>query len=328
MTSSDREVLSAAEVALTEWPLMARQLKLASRSENVVLKVATEDRSYALRIHRPGYNTREELNAEVLWEQALNRDGIVTPAHVPTHTGDYYTHLKLGNESYDVGLIEWFPGELLSERIQTADVDEALSYFADLGVLLGRLHEHAATWQPPTPLSRRTWDAGGLVGLDPLWGQFWKSDALTASQQQLCFDVRARLHGTLSAFSMDRQSYGLIHADLHPRNVLIDGPAGKHTLSAIDFDDCGYSFYAYDIAVALGEFQDHPLSDRFRAALLSGYASVRELPGLENQLPVLLLVRQLITIGWMTARPEVVPREHLLARIPVVLEAAQRFLSD
>lgn len=306
---------------------MARQIKLASHSENVVLKVETPDRSYALRMHRPGYNTRDELNAEVLWEQALNQDGIVTPAHVATHKGDYYTRLTLGNESFDVGLIEWFPGELLSERIQTADDDAAVAYFADLGVLLGRLHEHTASWQPPPPFKRRKWDADGLVGLDPLWGQFWTSDALTASEQQLCFDVRTRLHAALSKFSMDRQSYGLIHADLHPRNVLIDGPAGEHTLSAIDFDDCGYSFYAYDIAVALSEFQDHPLADQLRAALLSGYASVRALPGLENQLPMLLLARQLIIIGWMTARPEVVPREYLLARLPPILDAAERFLS-
>ena len=328
MNLSDSDILSAAERALSLWPISAREIRLASRSENVVLKVtAQDDRCYALRIHRPGYNARDALNSEVVWEQALNQAGISTPAHIATREGAYYAGLSLAEEHHDVGIIEWFPGELLSDRIMNADADEAESYFADMGALLGRLHEHTAAWQPPETFTRRTWDADGLIGLDPLWGQFWASQALTPAQKKLCMEARESLHAELSQFSKDRSSYGLIHADLHPRNVLINGAIGRHTLSAIDFDDCGYSFYAYDIAVALGEFQDHPQADRLETALLAGYASVRKLPDLARQLRALVIVRQLITIGWMTARPEVVPRAHLISRLPPILSAARAFLS-
>ncbi len=45
----------------------------------------------------------------------------------------------------------------------------------------------------------------------------------------------------------DKDSYGLIHNDLHPGNFLIDG----ERIHLIDFDGCMYSWYAFDIGNAL-----------------------------------------------------------------------------
>lgn len=45
----------------------------------------------------------------------------------------------------------------------------------------------------------------------------------------------------------DKDSYGLIHNDLHPDNFLIDG---EH-INLFDFDGCAYSWYAFDIGNAL-----------------------------------------------------------------------------
>jgi Ser/Thr protein kinase RdoA (MazF antagonist) len=40
---------------------------------------------------------------------------------------------------------------------------------------------------------------------------------------------------------------GLIHADLHQHNMLLDG----ESWTAIDFDDCSYGSYAFDLAMPL-----------------------------------------------------------------------------
>ncbi len=42
-------------------------------------------------------------------------------------------------------------------------------------------------------------------------------------------------------------TFGLIHADLHQENYLFHGGMAR----AIDFDDCGWGFYLYDLAVTL-----------------------------------------------------------------------------
>ena len=45
-------------------------------------------------------------------------------------------------------------------------------------------------------------------------------------------------------------AYGMIHADLYPENVLFK--SGK--AYPIDFEDCGYGYWMWDIAIALCEW--------------------------------------------------------------------------
>jgi len=62
MEASDEQFTATAKDAVRHWDLGASELKLVSRSENVVFKVErTTLPHYALRLHRPGYNTLAEL---------------------------------------------------------------------------------------------------------------------------------------------------------------------------------------------------------------------------------------------------------------------------
>ena len=77
----------------------------------------------------------------------------------------------------------------------------------------------------------------------------------------------------LRSLSRNR-NFGLIHADLHGRNLLMDGGCN---LTIIDFDDCCYGWFAYDIAVAFNWAypSDHPDRDTALASILAAYAKVR-----------------------------------------------------
>jgi Ser/Thr protein kinase RdoA (MazF antagonist) len=79
-----------------------------------------------------------------------------------------------------------------------------------------------------------------------------------------------------------------MHADLHHRNVLFQrGAAG-----AIDFDDCGFGPWLYDLAVPLTALQGHPDYPVLRQALLAGYRRHRPLsPEHEALLPRFLALR-------------------------------------
>ena len=105
---------------------------------------------------------------------------------------------------------------------------------------------------------------------------------------------------------------GLVHADLHFNNAL----QNKNGLGAIDFDDSGFGFYAYDLVIPilsmeniLGEKRkaERP---KFRQALLSGYKSVRTWDEEDEKiLDVLIGARRLLMLGWLNSRADN-PRLH------------------
>jgi hypothetical protein len=65
------------------------------------------------------------------------------------------------------------------------------------------------------------------------------------------FDV---VWATTRALAAEPGAAGLIHGDLHQANYLCDG----WDVRAIDFDDCGWGFRLYDVAVTLSELAGRP----------------------------------------------------------------------
>jgi Ser/Thr protein kinase RdoA (MazF antagonist) len=78
------------------------------------------------------------------------------------------------------------------------------------------------------------------------------------------------VQATVQDLGDTRDVYGFIHADLHQRNYLFHGT----TVGAIDFDDCGWGYYAYDMAVTLSNLEHLPVFPALQEAFLTGYQSV------------------------------------------------------
>ena len=121
------------------------------------------------------------------------------------------------------------------------------------------------------------------------------------SEQQLIESARTKVRAVLSRYEKKADGYGLIHADLHPGNVLFDGSR----LHPIDFDDAGFGWHVYDLAVALFYYQSRRDFDSILQALVSGYRAHRPLSdeALER-LPLFLLIRALVLLGWIDGRTE------------------------
>ena len=104
----------------------------------------------------------------------------------------------------------------------------------------------------------------------------------------------------LDRYGADARTYSLIHADLHFGNVVVDGDR----LAVIDFDDSGFGWHQYELAVVLA---GHP-AERFDVnfeSLLSGYRRVRAFPDEDAALvPMFVVVRALALLGWIAQRPE------------------------
>ena len=300
----DSVLVAAAAEAVTNWPLAVRDLKLVSRSENYAFRVEDERRRlFVLRLHRPGYHTFEELVSEQTWTAALREAGIDVPVPLATHSGDGYATTFVGDEQRYAGMLEWVPGDTLGSLMSGAEPARIDDCYARIGEVMAALHAQASEWPVPHGFARHAFDAGGLMGVGgemPFWGRFWESHLLTADDRSLLAGLRGRIGPVLASLDRGPANYGMIHADLHPQNVIVSGKR----LHVIDFDDAGFGWHAYDFAVCLGA---HGQADsaRRQSAFLNGYRRVREPDErMVALIPLFLLVRSLASIGWITARPD------------------------
>ncbi|HYD07361.1 MAG TPA: phosphotransferase [Reyranella sp.] len=309
----DREAIGrtftpAAEAALKAFPIDAVDLTLVALAENVTFKVTDRaGRAYVLRLHRPGYHTLDELVSERAWIRGLADSGIDVPSGVTARDGQDYVPVTIpatGEQRY-AGMLRWTEGRLLSHVLaETRDDRVTEDYFAQLGALTAAMHNQASAWRPPPGFTRHALDADGLMGAAPHWGPFWEHRSLTAAERRLLLDVRDRMHEKLTRLSKAPTGYSLIHADMHPGNILVDG----ERLTIIDFDDAGFGWHQYDIAVVLTYWQAKPNAAAIERAFLDGYRATGPVPGEALALvPMFRLIRWMASIGWFHQRPELEP---------------------
>ena len=296
----------AAVEALRAFPICADTLELLSVSENVSFRVTdrSDGAAYVLRLHRPWYHTLEELNAERMWIRALGEAGINVPEPLTTRDGREYTtvSIRATDERRNVGVARWTEGELLGELLlHNNDVGAVEGYFAQLGAIVAAMHNQASNWQLPVSFARHALDIDGLMGDAPFWGPFWEHPALSSAERQLVIQTRDRIRGALHRYGQRSATFSLIHADMHPFNLLVH----NESLTVIDFDDAGFGWHQYDIAVALIAYRTKPYYTAIEAAFLRGYRTARGITDAALALvPMFMLIRGLASIGWIAQRPE------------------------
>lgn len=296
---------TVAETAVQAWTLDVAAIELISVSENTVFKVTTAaGEALVLRIHRPGYHTLQELVSEQRWTAALHEAGVSVPVsrHTPDGRGYVCVPIPGTDEQRYVGLVAWIDGETVHSTLKdNADIALIALRFEQLGQLAARIHNASAAWPIPDDFQRHALDADGLMGDTPFWGPFWALPQLSAEQQGLILKARDAIYRVLSDYGKNQGTYSLIHADLHLNNLLIN----NGQLHVIDFDDAGFGWHQYELAVALFSYRDHPHADVIHDALIRGYRSARALDDAAVALiPMFILIRALALLGWIHERPE------------------------
>lgn len=286
-----------AHSVLPDYPLTEPRMITIGRGFNTTFRVDADDRiptpadngyfsnRYLLRVHRSGWhgaenNTHDVVESELRWLAALRRDtSLIVPEPIRTVDGHYTSEGRFDGVPTPrvCSMLRWVKGRFFAETFKPIHLKR-------VGALTAQLHNHAAAWRIPVGFVRPqwTWDAffGDAIGYtslsaDEVWG------IVPATYRSVLEGAAAALRPIMSELGTGPEVWGLIHADLHLENVLFAGSEAR----PIDFDDCGFGYWIYDIAVALWELRLEKEWQALLQAFLDGYARHRPVP--DAQLPYL-----------------------------------------
>ncbi len=268
------------------------QLRLLNVSENgTFLIVDPAGGRSVLRVHRSGYHSEAAILSELAWIDALRADGVVrTPAYLPALDGSSVVTARTADGATRHAVrFEWVEGTEPDETRLVGD-------FAELGAIAARLHGHARAWRRPAQFTRFVWDYDTSLGERGWWGR-WQ-DGLGMGPEELAVLGRLDdvLRRRLTAYGTGPEVFGLIHADMRLANLLVAGDQ----VTVIDFDDCGFGWYMYDLASAVSFIEHEPYVPELLDAWVRGYRTVAELSAAdEAELATFVMLRRLLLVAWI-----------------------------
>ncbi len=307
------------QTAASRWGFDENALELVAERENKIYSAfAADGRRFALRLHRDGYVTEEEILSELAWTDVLSAEGVAVPSPLASADGRFVERV----DGRLFSALSWMPGQPMGEGGVPLTLADRQTVFRNIGIALARLHASSDNWSPPATFTRRSWDLDGLLGEAPVWGRFWENPFLNDDGLAVITRARAVARAMLKDVgpSLD---YGLIHADALRENILVDGT----DVILIDFDDSGYGYRLFEIATTLLRNNDEPDIADLERALLEGYRTVRPLD--TTHLPLFMVLRAFTYLGWIVPRidePEGHDRCELFVREAV--DFSRRFLEE
>jgi Ser/Thr protein kinase RdoA (MazF antagonist) len=304
--------------------LIRRVLPFYGRPEDtpLILLNRSENETWAagdliFRLHRQGYHTKPEIASELAWLTALqDLPGLNTVRPITGAQG-------LVTEIDGRFVVAFAPIE--GQELQPGD--DLSRWFAPLGEITAHLHLQSRQWTPPKSFTRKRWDVATILGPEPHWGHWRQAQGLDMQGELVLAQATDVLSAKLHAYGTEPEVFGLIHADLRLANLMVNG----ETLTAIDFDDCGFGWWAYDLASALSFIETDPRLPELIAAWIEGYTRISSLRAQDRaMIPSLIFLRRVLLTAWLSTRAESDTAQALggPAYTRGTLDLAERYLID
>ncbi|HET6744110.1 MAG TPA: phosphotransferase [Kribbella sp.] len=310
-TTDESVRLELARRALTAYDLPEPvAVRLHGSGLNTVFHVTANGRSYALRLHRPGYRTTAQIRSELQFvryvaEQWTDEPLLDVPCPVLDRSGELV--VTTGDPAVRCDLTTWVDGDVLVPgQGLTADT------VGRLGQALASLHNLAARYRTPSGFDLPSWDSDGMFVTSPYRPEIAIADLLGQRDLDLYEEIADRTRTIFAA--LDADGRGIIHGDYILGNCYLQPAGSEWRVAVFDFDDCGWGYFLYDLCPLLGNLAgypgavpDNPDYPMLRDALLAGYRTTRPLPvDLEQHLPTLMAARN-ANHCLLTARYDVSP---------------------
>jgi Ser/Thr protein kinase RdoA (MazF antagonist) len=309
--------------ALIAYDLVGADVQPIQYKNNVVFAVtAATHQRYVLRLHLPGHKRDEWIRSELIWLTAIRgHAGLQVPLPVKTLDGKWLTHRAVEglDEPVTCVLFEWMDGRFYDQDTISLDQVKAA------GAFLAALHQFSQTFVPPADFQRPKLDWEGVFGEDSLYNPGEGARIFTPEQIAVFAEVDARVRAVMETLGQQPHTFGLIHADFLPQNILFN----ERGVGAIDFDDCAWGYYLYDLSPALWQFKFSPRYSLLRDALIDGYDSVTPISTNNiRYLETFVAARHLASCRWQAGH---LHHPRIRERAPEVIaqrtEGLKRFLS-
>jgi Ser/Thr protein kinase RdoA (MazF antagonist) len=288
------ELLLARQAAVAYGFSESAELERYELTENWTRRIAEPGGPdpVVLRIYRPGVKSRDEIRSELAWMSALRIDeGMPVPEVIATSDGQQLLELDAGSHRVYCAAFAWAPGREPPET-------ELRQWFPRLGHLTARIHRHARGWTRPRWFTRMRWDVETTLGPRGHWGPWHASVSDPEERRQLARLAEVVVE-RLTRYGESSERFGLVHADLRLANLLVDG----ERLTVLDFDDCGDSWFLYDLAATLTFNEGRADVDELIAEWIDAYRRVQPLSR-EDELETktFLMLRRLMLSAYVGLR--------------------------
>lgn len=280
---------SEGETALTSWHQSFNQelLNQAARAygvapetvnhvggfENLIYGFRRDGRDLILRVTHSSHRSRELIESELHFVGYLAEGGVRAAKPVPSYSGRRTETVHAEDGYFTLACFEQAPGGL----VQAGHPAWGPRLFEGWGEITGRMHKLARSYTVPADMTRRP--DKDILTLDPAY--------LSHPDIALAHRRYAEVEARINALEPEQGGYGLCHRDLHHKNFFVHG----ETITAFDFDDCGYDYFVQDIAMAvyyasvLGDWarpeadpkRVSEFANRFLDSFMNGYRREHEL---------------------------------------------------
>lgn len=287
-------LLPLARAVLDHYPFQVREVEHLATHSNVMYRVVTSDGfQCVLRVGSPQGNSRSNIEYEVAWLVALNRDTdleVVSP--VATGYGTYIVDARDpdADKTRPCVVFSWVPGTPLTDRAGTFG-------YRLLGRMSAALQEHGRTWQPPNRDWMRSWDRIFYYDseADPVIIEDSRFDHLFDPYRRKTIARASELCEQVIEDAWAAGSPHVVHGDLHEWNVHLVGAR----LHAFDFEDVMIATPGQDASVCLYSSRANPRRDEIRAAYRQGFEEVTSWPiEDEEQLDGFHAARQILLMNY------------------------------
>jgi Ser/Thr protein kinase RdoA (MazF antagonist) len=273
------ELTRWAELALQQYNLDHPELCFLGHSDNITFRVEEPGGAvYLLRLHRPALSywagirqLPEVIASELAWLDALaGEGGFAVQKPVRTRAGEEVALVSVGNaDVIPATLLTWLEGQHFS-----AAAPDASTQVERFGALTARMHTFATGWTPPAGFIRPQYD---LDHFRRVFARLMRGVDLGVFSEEIFRSLRAASRAILlelETLPEGPEHWGMVHADLHVGNFLVNGAYGNALIIPIDFSFCGFGHYLFDVSVCLAG----GLKPSLVPAFMTGYRSVRPLP--------------------------------------------------
>lgn len=220
------------EESCKRYGLSADDLDALNGFESFIYKCRHQDRDRILRLSHTRRRSENLIAGELDWLRHLASHDLTVCDAVPSEKGNLLESIpSQGTDHFLATLFNAAPGQPATGDLWNPPL------FEDMGRILGRMHALAQDYQPSNASWRRP---------------TWKEEITELPERYIGDQPRIidQFHQTVSAtesLPTSRESYGLVHLDFHRSNFHVD----EGTIHLFDFDDCQYSWFADDLAMAL-----------------------------------------------------------------------------